>query len=93
MRKLGWNSELSEGLSVIHVPYNLQGLQAGCLFVVPSGIDNTKGRVFKVIRMSTISVYPASVACEIGPVFETSYEKSTTTDFKTTDFNLLNEED
>lgn len=93
MKKLGWNSELQEGLSVIHVPYDLEGLQVGSLFEIPSAIDNSKARVFKVIRMSTIQVYPASIACEIGPMFTSNFIKSNMTDFENSDFNLLNEEE
>lgn len=92
MKKLGWNSELSTTNSIIHVPYDLVDLQAGCLFVIPSGLDKAQGRVFKVIRMSTISVYPASISCEIGPVFENELEQSTLNEFTKTDFNLLKEE-
>lgn len=92
MRKLGWNSELSDTTSIIHVPYDLEGLQAGGLFIVPSGIDHTRGRVFKIIQMSTEFIYPASIACEIGPVFESDFERSNLTDFKSNDFTLLNEE-
>ena len=39
MRKLGWDSELNSERSVIHVPYDLKGLQAGCLFILPPGTD------------------------------------------------------
>jgi hypothetical protein len=93
MRKLGWDSTLQESVSLIHVPYDLQGIQAGALFIIPSGLDSTKGRVFKVIRMSSIAVYPSELVCEIGPVFDDTFEKSNLYNFKTTDFNLLNEEE
>ena len=92
MKKLGWVSELSTSTSLIHVPYDLEGLQRGCLFIVPSGLDNTEGRVFKVIRLSTTLIFPASITCEIGPVFESSFAKVTVTDFDNTEFNLLSEE-
>ena len=45
MKKLGWNSELQEDVTIIHVPVDLEGLEAGSLFIVPSNLDNTKGRV------------------------------------------------
>lgn len=93
MKKMGWNSELSESLSIIHVPYDLVGLQSGSLFIIPSAIDNSKGRVFKVIRMSTKMIYPASIACEIGPVFTDTVEKSNIKDFKKNNFNMLKEEE
>lgn len=88
MRKLGWNSELSDSNSIIHVPYDLKELQQGSLFIIPSGLDNSQGRVFKVVKMSTISVYPASIVCEIGPVWENSFEQSSLL-FNASNFNLL----
>lgn len=92
MRKLGWASELQESMSVIHVPYDLQQLQVGAIFIIPSAVDKAKGRVFKVINMSTISVYPASVSCEIAPIYETTFENSSY-DHSKDDFNLLADEE
>ena len=92
MRKLGWNSELSKNNSLIEFPYDLEGLQAGALFIIPSGIDNAQGRVFRVLQMSTNSVCPSSVTCEIGPVFKNDFQKESL-DFTTENFNLLVEED
>ena len=91
-RKLGWNSELSESESIIHVPYDLEGVQVGSLFIVPSGIDRTKGRLFRVLRMSTISVYPASIACVIAPIWESEFDKSQLSHVDN-DFSLLAPED
>ena len=54
LKKAGWVAELQEGASIIHVPYDLPGLQVGALFEVPSGIDSGKGRVFRVISLSNI---------------------------------------
>ena len=93
MRKLGWSAEQQEDVSIVHAPYDLEGLQVGCLFIVPGGVDGSQGRVFRVIRMSTIQVYPASIACEIAPEWEDTQEPSSTRDFTGSDFNLLNEED
>ena len=92
MKKLGWNSELQEGYSIIHVPYDLPGLQVGALFIIPSALDNTDGRVFRVTRMSKVQVYPASIACEIAPEWQSSAERSQTVDFRVSDFNVLNSE-
>lgn len=93
MKKLGWNSELSESVSIISLPYDLEKLQVGALIVVPSGIDNAQGRVFRITRMSTISVYPASITCEIAPVFESETHRADVEDFNNTNFNLLNDEE
>jgi hypothetical protein len=75
LKKAGWVAELQEGSSVIHVPYDLPDLQVGALFEVPSGLDNGKGRLFRVISMSNIMIYPASIACEIAVEYESADEQ------------------
>ena len=75
LRKAGWVAELQEGSSMIHVPYDLPDLQIGALFEVPSGLDNGLGRLFRVISMSNIMVYPASIACEIALEYESNDEQ------------------
>lgn len=92
LKKLGWASELQQEVSLISVPYNLEKLQVGALFIVPSGLDNAQGRLFRVLRMNTIGVYPASITCELGPVFENSFEPSQLNHFND-NFNLLPEEE
>lgn len=89
LRKMGWAAELQEGASIIHVPYDLQGLQVGALFLVPSGIDAADGRMFRVISMQNIMVYPASIACEIAPEYRDTDELTLVQDFTKTNFNVL----
>ena len=89
MKKLGWNVERSESTSVIHVPYNLPGIQAGALFIIPSGLDKTEGRLFRVLDMRVSPVYPASIACELGPVLANNMPLSQTKDFTHTDIGIL----
>lgn len=89
MRKLGWDAELSDSSTVIHVPFDLPQLQAGCLFEIPAGIDGAPNRLFKVLRMTNIAIYPASVACELGPILEDKSEMSDTIDFTRSNFNVL----
>lgn len=88
LKKLGWAAEFQETSSIIEVPYDLEGLQIGALFILPSSLDDTKGRVFKVISMETISIYPVSVLCEIAPVYQDNFERQ---QFQHTDndMNLL----
>lgn len=74
LKRAGWVAELQENSSVIHVPYDLPGLQAGALFDVPSGLDDGKSRTFRVISLSNIMVYPASIACEIALEYESNDE-------------------
>ena len=69
-------------------PYDLKGLQLGGLFIVPSGLDHAKGRVFKVISMETIPVYPATILCEIAPVYEDAFDRDQI-QHKDNDTNLL----
>ena len=95
LKKMGWVAELQENSSIIHVPYDLPNLQVGALFIIPSGIDKAEGRVFRVISMQNIMVYPASIACEIAPEYEDIDEPVLHEDFTQSTTTLLidNEED
>lgn len=92
MKKRGWVAELQEGSSLIDVPYDLPGLQMGALFIVPSGLDNTKGRVFRVISMQNIAVYPVSITCEIAPVYESTFDRGQM-NHTDNDMNILRDDD
>lgn len=92
MKKLGWNSELSENASIISVPYDLNGLQQGSLFIIPSAFDNTKGRLFRVVEITGIMIYPASLTCKLVPEFENTFS-SATYNHKHNSFNILNREE
>lgn len=95
LKKMGWVAELQEGSSIIHVPYDLHDLQIGCLFEIPSGLDNAAPRIFRVISMQNIMVYPASIACEIAPEYENIDEPVIHNNFTSATLPLLvdNEED
>jgi hypothetical protein len=86
-------TELQENSSLIEVDYDLQGLQQGALFIVPSGLDDGKGRLFRVVRMTNSIVYPASITCEIVPEYINTFQPETAFEHTTSDFNLLNEEE
>ena len=92
MKKLGWVAELQEGSSIIHVPYNLHDIQKDALFAIPSGLDHTKGRLFRVTQLTNTMVYPASIACEIVPEYENTLPASKIIDQTHHDFNLLRQE-
>ena len=64
----------------------------GCLFILPSGLDNAPGGIFKVLRMTNVAIYPASIACELGLVFLDTDEAATINDFHHSNFNLLDAE-
>lgn len=92
MKKLGWNTELSEDNVVIQVPYDTPMIQRGAIFELPSAIDNAKSRKFMVLDNTTIAVTPACITCRLGPVFESTFESSEFT-HKNNDFNLLDDEE
>lgn len=92
LKKLGWAAELQQDASIIHVPYDLPNLQQGALFIIPSGIDKAKGRLFRVVKMVNSIIYPASISCQIVPEFENTYSNSES-EFKHRSFTLLNDEE
>lgn len=92
LRKMGWVSELQENASLIHVDYDLPGLQQGALFIIPSGIDNAKGRLFRVSRLQNSMVYPASITCELVPEYEDTIQPEVEFDYTGKSFTGLNEE-
>lgn len=93
MKKLGWVSELQDNMSVIHVDYDLPNLQVGSLVIVPSGIDNSQGRLFRIVEISVGIIYPASASCVIVPEYEDTFIPETDYDFERSSFNLLNVEE
>ena len=89
LKKMGWMSELNDGSSIIHVDYDLPGLQQWSLFIVPSGLDDGKGRMFRVVKLTNSIVYPASVTCEIVPVYIDNFEQVTDYGSDTDNLNIL----
>ena len=92
MKKLGWNAELMKDAAVISVPYDLAGVQQGSLFTLPSAFDNTPDRLFRVVEISSIMIYPASLTCRIVPEYTTTYSDNLKL-HKHDSFNLLRNED
>lgn len=91
LRKLGWAAELQENSSLIHVPYDLPNIQQGALFIIPSGLDDGKGRLFRVVKLTNSMIYPASITCEIVPEYYDSMSEDSTI-HEHDSINLLNEE-
>lgn len=89
MKKLGWDAQLSDNTTLIHVPYNLEGVQAGALFIIPSGLDNAPPATFRVARMSSIAVFPAAITCELVPEWENTMQAAEVVDFSKSNFNVL----
>lgn len=74
LRKMGWVAELDENSSFIHVDYDLPNLQQGGMFIIPSGLDDGKGRLFRIVKMANSMVYPASITCELVPEYIDNFE-------------------
>lgn len=89
LKRIGWVAELQPNASLIQVDYDLPGLQQGALFIVPSGIDGAKGRLFRVTSITNNMVYPSSVTCEIVPEYEDTLDEGVIYDYSETDFNLI----
>lgn len=92
MKKRGWVSELQESSSLIDIAYDTPEIQVGALFIIPSGIDNSKGRLFRCVKITNSMVYPAAITCEIVPEYENTYI-SENKNYKHSSFNLLNKEE
>lgn len=93
LKKLGWVSELQEDSSLIEVDYDLPDLQQGALFIIPSGLDNSQGRLFRVNKITNDIVYPSSLVCEIIPEYEDTFVPEKETDYSSNSFTLLNMEE
>ena len=81
LRKLNWVSELSENAAIITVEYDLKGLEHGGIFIVPTGLDDGKAKVFRVSKISTSMIYPASITCEIVPEWEDTLDQTELFDY------------
>lgn len=92
LKKIGWVSELQDNSSLIQVPYDTPNLQVGALFEVPAGLDNAESRLFRVVAMSNIMLYPTSITCEIVPEYKDTFEEDLFNHSKNS-FNLLRQED
>lgn len=89
LKKQGWVTELQENSSIIHVPYDTPDLQVGALFEFPSGLDNGENRLFRVISMQNIMIYPASITCEVAPEYINSAQTNEVEDFTKDNFTVL----
>lgn len=92
-RLLGWNSQLQEEASLIHLPYETENLERGGRVIVPSAFDETKGQVFRIITMSAVGdIFPYAISCAIVPVFENKFDQGQF-DYTNSTLNLLFEEE
>lgn len=68
LKKIGWVTEFDTQQPIVHVKYDLPGLEVGCLFNVKDPFSKTKGRLFRITKMSAGILYPALITCQIVAV-------------------------
>lgn len=93
MKKMGWVSELQENESLISFSYDVPDLQVGSLIIVPSSIDNTQGRLFRITTLSNIMIYPASITCACVPEYNDTMPESLVSEHSTGSLKILAEEE
>lgn len=93
MKKVGWMSELQENSSIIHVQYDLDHIQQGCLFKLPGGLDDSKGRYFRLVRLTNSIIYPASLMCEVVPEYFDLYVPDQNDHENNSNIPVLNDEE
>lgn len=91
MKKLGWYTEGDTESSLISLPYDTPNLQQGTLVSIPSGLDNGQNRTFRVVEMSNIMMYPASITCRVVPEWENTMTLSETHDYTKSSYNAVKE--
>lgn len=77
LKKLGWVTELDSQQPIIHVKYDLPGLEVGCLFNIKDPLAVSSGRMFRVTKMSVGILYPATVTCQVVAIVGDSVEETT----------------
>ena len=93
MRKLGWFVEGDTDSSLISLPYDTPNLQQGTLVSIPSGLDDGQNRTFRIVEMSNIMVYPASITCKIVPEWEDTMTLAETHNYTKSSYNSVKEVD
>lgn len=76
LKKLGWVTELDKSQPIIHVSYDLPGLQKGACFNIEDPLRPSKGRLFRVTKLSMGIIYPMCVTCQIVAVLGDKPEKT-----------------
>lgn len=77
LKKLGWVTELDAQQPIVHVMFDLPGLEVGCLFNIKDPLTIDSGRMFRITKMSTGILYPATVTCQIVAIMGDEIEETT----------------
>ena len=76
LKKLGWTTELDQSQPLIHVDYDLEGLQVGACFNIADPLRPGRGRLFRVTKLSVGIIYPMCVTCQLVAIVGDKPEKS-----------------
>ena len=76
LKKLGWTAEMDESQPLIHVDYDLPGLQSGSCFSIEDPLRPGKGRLFRVTKISVGIIYPMCATCQIVAIAGDQPEKT-----------------
>lgn len=57
--------------------------------MLPGGLDNSEGRMFRVLNLQNSMIYPASIACEIALEYQDTDELTLVEDFSKDNFTML----
>lgn len=68
LKKLGWVSELDQTLPLLHVSFDLPGIETGCLFKIKDPLQFSGGRLFRITKMSVGIISPASITVQAVPI-------------------------
>ena len=93
MKKMGWVSELQTNESLISLSYDVPDLQVGALIIIPSGIDSTQGRLFRITSLSNTMIYPSAITCACVPEYNDTMPNGTTPEAQPGSLVLLAEEE
>lgn len=68
LKKLGWTTENDESQPIVHVDYDLPGIQKGACFSIEDPLRLGKGRLFRISKLSLGIIYPMCVTCQLVAV-------------------------
>ena len=68
LKKLGWTTEKDENQPIVHVDYELPGIQIGACFSIEDPLRPGKGRLFRISKMSLGIIYPSYITCQLVAV-------------------------
>lgn len=80
LKKLGWATEQEDTQPLVHVDFDLPGIQIGCLFTIDDPLRPGKGRLFRITKMSVGIIYPMCVTAQVVAVLGDEPEKTLSPD-------------